>query len=211
MGGMKYALPAALLLLTPGMAGATAPRPLLVPRRDVTVDYQIQPAHHDPIDITVAIAAGGERLKVTSITLPTTLLIDRRAETAAIILPLLRAYTTIPIGKYDPRNTVLNGARFTPGEHRHLAGLDCTVWHAASADGEARACVTDDGVILRGEAENVNGKGSAAVLALRVQYGKVPAAEFAIPAGYSESPIRRNLDGASGFSLKALRRGNDDR
>ena len=84
--------------------------PRLVPVRDVTVEYRVLPEGQAPVDVTVAIAAGGRLLRVISPDLPTTILVRRDTEMATIMLPLLRMYAELPIGKYDPERTVLRGA-----------------------------------------------------------------------------------------------------
>ena len=176
-------------------AGAACAAPRLVPDRDATVEYRVLPQGHAPIDVTVAIAAGGLRLRVISPDLPTTIVVRRDTETAEIMLPLLRMYAELPIGKYDPERTVLRGASYTSLGEARVAGLRCTEWRAASAEGEARACITADGVILRGEAKSARRGAMGAVVARRVVLGALPAETFEVPADYQKSPIRIDAQG----------------
>ena len=175
-----------------GMGGGARAelRPLLAPTRDVTVDYQVSPAGRVPVTVRVAIEAGGAHLRITSPELPTTFLVDRPAGTASILLPMLRAYSDVRIGRYDIERTVLRGARFSRGGRRHVAGHDCTVWHAASAGGAADACITDDGVILDGTASAPHGGTVGELTALRLVYGPLPQADFAVPPDFQPSPFR---------------------
>jgi hypothetical protein len=180
---------AALAGLLPLMAQADV-RPLLAPTRDVTVEYEVSPEGRVPVGIRVAIQAGGARLRITSPELPTTFLVDRPAGEASILLPMLRAYSDVKIGQYDPERSILRGAHFARTGHRHLAGHDCTIWHADSAEGSAEACITDDGVILRGTASSARRGELGAITALRVSYGALPADDFAIPPDFQPSPFK---------------------
>ncbi len=178
---MKFAL-LACLFCTP----ATAAIPRLVPMRDVTVTYHVQPRDHAPLEVRVSIAAGGARLRITAQDLPTAFLVDRPAHVATILLPMLKLFTTVKIGAFDPQETVLRGARFERHGHETLAGRDCTDWTAQSPQGSAAACITDDGVILRGRAADRHGD-LGAILASTVQYGALPPALFVRPPGFSNA------------------------
>jgi hypothetical protein len=180
---------AILLAALPAIAAVTAPAPRLVPLRDVTVDYRVLIPNQPPLDVGVAIAAGGTRLRILGEDLPTSFLVDRQTETAAIVLPMLKMYTRVSIARYDPTQTVLRGAGFTRGGRGEAAGLACTHWRAHSAQGRADACITADGVILNGTMDS-DRKGNVGQLrALRVTYAPLPPEIFAVPANYHESPL----------------------
>jgi hypothetical protein len=191
---MKYTVIVAALLVWASTASA-APRPKLAPDRDVTVTYDIRPAGNPAREVEVAIQAGGARLHITSPELPTAFLVDRQAETAAILLPVLRAYTVVSIAGVDAERTVLHGADFVRGGHQRIAGLDCTVWHAHSDKGEAEGCITPDGVILSGRAISDRKGELGAISATRVVYGRLPPDLFVLPPDYQESPIKLNAKG----------------
>ena len=167
-------------------------RPLLAPTRDVTVEYEVAPPGRVPVGVRVAIQAGGARLRITSPELPTTFVVDRPAGEATVLLPMLRAYSSMNIAKYDIERSVLRGARFSRTGHNRIAGHDCTVWHADSAQGEADACITDDGIILRGAAATSRRGGAGQITALRVIYGKLHAEDFAVPPDFQPSPFSLN-------------------
>ena len=162
-------------------AAATAPR--LVPLQDVSVTYSVQPRDHAPLMVLAEIAAGGARLRITSPDLPTALLIDRPVGEATILLPLLKLYATVGIGRFDPERTVLRDARFERDGQERVAGLACTDWTASSPHGRARGCVTGDGVILFGKAADSQG-GVATIKATAVRYGPLPPLLFRRPDGY---------------------------
>lgn len=172
-----------------------APAPRLVPDQDVTVEYQLDTRDHEPVSVSVAITAGGRFLHITSPDLPTTILVNRDTGRAAILLPMLRAYADLNIARYDLEQTILRGASFSRGPDRRIAGQTCTMWHAASRKGEADACITADGVILRGEA-NSDRKGEVgSIQARRVSYGPLPRDMFEIPADFRKSPIPIGAEG----------------
>jgi hypothetical protein len=178
----------AAALLWPAIVGA-AIAPLLAPTRDVTVEYLVSTAGRAPVGVRVAIAAGGQHLRITSPELPTMFLVDREAGVAQVVLPMLRAYTDMKIAKFDPQRTVLRGARFTRGGRARVAGRDCVNWHADSNQGTADACITEDGVIMRGSASSTRRGPLGEVTAARVVYGAVPASEFEVPADFQRSPF----------------------
>jgi hypothetical protein len=163
---------------TPAMA-----EPRLVPSRDVAVDYTVQPRDRQAVQVHVEIEGGGGHLRITSPELPTAFLVDRPAETATILLPMLKLFATVGIAKYDPEQSVLRGAHFDRHGVRFLDGLVCTDWTAFSAQGHASACITDDGVILTGTASDRHGL-LGAVHATTVQYRALPPILFRRPDGY---------------------------
>jgi hypothetical protein len=173
----------------------TGPGPLLVPDRDVTVEYQVIPQDHAPVEVRVAISAGGRFLHITSPDLPTTILVNRNTEMAAILLPVLRMYADIRIARYDPEQTILRGASFTRGSDRVLGGRRCTDWRAVSHDGHAEACISPDGVILRGTAASDRKGALGAIRAGRVVYGPLAPEMFRIPADFQKSPVPIDPEG----------------
>ena len=177
---MKILLTAAIACMP---AWALAATPLLAPTRDVVVDYTVHPRDHADLAVQVSVQAGGAHLRVTSADLPTAFVVDRPAHVATILLPFLKLYATLGIGQYDPQETVLRGARFERHGHSVVAGYGCTDWTAASPRGQAAACITDDGVILRGTAADAHGR-LGAVQAINVQYGPLSPELFRRPADY---------------------------
>ena len=173
---MKTLAVALTLLAMPALAAT----PRLAPSRDVVVDYTVNPRDHAPLAVQVSVQAGGAHLRITSADLPTALLVDRPAHVATILLPMLKLYATIGMGEYDPQETVLRQARFEPHGRAVVAGYACTNWTAVSPRGRAAACITEDGVILRGTAFDFarrTGRGAGDGAALPVSgAGPVPLA-----------------------------------
>jgi hypothetical protein len=170
--------------------------PRLLPTRDVTVAYEVAIPGQEPLHVRVAIEAGGERLQIVGEDLPTSFLVDRDTETAAIVLPMLKTYTRVSIARYDPTRTILRGAGFTPRGRDLIAGAMCTRWHAQSAQGSADACITADGVILDGTLTSDRKGTRGTIRAVRVSYGRLPPEIFAVPSNYTESPLGQ---AAAGF------------
>jgi hypothetical protein len=177
---MRASLILLLLLCT---AAISAPR--LVPVRDVTIDYVVHAGDARPQGVRVSIEAGGAHLRIAGQDLPLSILVDRPAGVAHVLVPLLRAYSSVDIARYDPERGVLRGAVFTRGGTERLAGGRCTDWRAASASGTASACITEGGVILKGEFANRNGAGGA-VLATSVDYAPLPRWTWSLPAGFHD-------------------------
>jgi hypothetical protein len=174
-------LAAWLVVLSSAPALAAAPR--LVPERDVTVDYTVHASEAPLQAVRVSIEAGGRRLRISAQDLPAIFLVDRPAGTATILVPLLRGYATASISRYDPEVTILRGARFTKGGAEMVAGLACTDWKAVSASGSAAACITPDGIILKGSATDRHG-GTGSVVASSVAYGGLDPSTFERPEDY---------------------------
>jgi len=173
----------------------TGGRPLLAPTHPVTIDYLVTTRDGGTIDVHVAILAGGARLRVTSPELPTMFLVDRAAGIAQVVLPVLRAYSTVDIRKYDPEQHELRAAVFTHRGQSRIAGRACTQWQASSPEGSGSACITADGILLEGELTSARHGAVARVIASRVQDGAPPPGEFDVPEGFSESPFRLDPKG----------------
>ena len=186
----------AALLLASSVAQAA---PQLVPTRDVTVNYVVTPRDHAPVEVRVSIQAGGLHLRVAGESLPISLLVDRRDGSALILLPMLKLYNTVTIGRFDPERTILRGARFERHGERHLAGLACTDWTAISPKGHASACITQDGVILAGMASDASGD-LGTVRATTVAYGALPPVLFRLPDGYHDTGGVLGIAGVMGQS-----------
>ncbi len=167
-------------------APAAQAAPQLVPTRDVSVGYVVTPKDHQPIAVHVQIEGGGRHLRIAGEELPTAFLVDRNAGTATILLPLLKLYTIVGIGRFDPERTILRGASFQRHGQRSLAGLACTDWTAFSQQGRASACITPDGVILAGTASDRSGE-LGSVRATTVAYGALEPVLFRLPDGYHDA------------------------
>ena len=185
---------AAGLLATPALAQQ---RPLVQPSRDVAVSYQVRgvavpgmPA--GPQRMEVAYSAVEQRLRLASPGYPQGYaVVALAARSILLVLPAASAY--IPMPMRGPEMALLSGdpgLRFTASGSDRVAGLRCTVWRIADPQAGGRrgsACITADGVLLRGN----DGRGGRSVVATSVQYGRQPAALVAVPQGFHRIEMPR--------------------
>ena len=78
-----------------------------------------------------------------------------------------------------------------------VAGVPCTVWSVSSAQVTGSACVTEDGVLLRGDGTAQNG-GRTTLVASEVRYDYQPPGLFEPPAGYQKMDAQRVQQGDQG-------------
>lgn len=162
-------------------------RPPLLPTRDVAVDYRATGAGHTT-NIHVLYSAGTERLRAEAAGQSTYLIIDGHARTAHVVMDRQRSVLDLPFDTDRWRGFILSDrAKFARLGTDRVLGLACTDWKVSGPFGNGTACVTDDGVILRGAAsgEAPDGHdGTGSIQALSIHYGPQPEDVFAIPAGY---------------------------
>jgi len=181
---MRYVLAAlACLAALPGRAAV----PRLVPTRDVTVTYILTRRDRGTLDVLVNIEAGGDRLRISSQELPVALVLDRRVGKGTILLPMLKAYQDIHLG-FNMTDAALRGVHFDRQGRDRVAGRLCTNWTAHARDGQAHACITDDGVILRGAAEDSHGE-VGQVVATNVRYAPLSPELFIRPDGFTSQTL----------------------
>ena len=206
------------LLLMPGLAAAqpVQPRPAspqpapqpgaqngvrVQPARDVVVTYKVdgQAANIVPGGIPGPLKlswdAAGQRIRAETEGRSQVALIDLRTHTGQAIDTTLRIVLPLPIRPQDLQPLTLEGARLTPRGKDVIAGLPCTVYQVDTGRGPGSACLTPDGVPLRGQGE-IQGK-PASFVALNVSYGNLPPQLFTVPQGYIA------LSGAGGGSSQA--------
>lgn len=74
------------------------------------------------------------------------------------------------------------GTRFVRGNTATVAGYRCTNWTVSNSRGNGAACITDDGVILRGTGADKNGH-VGEIEAVSVRYDPQPPSLFQVPRG----------------------------
>ena len=165
-------------------------RPPTAPTRDVLVTYRAtgpaQGGRSQPQDLRVATTAGGKLLRVEGMgggqSAGAYVIVDRTTQRMMMVMPQDRRYMEMPANDAFARGFVLNDAMsFTRRGSETVAGLKCTLWEVTSREGAGSACVTDDGVLLRGRGND--GKGG--IEATAVKYGPQPASLFKPPADFS--------------------------
>lgn len=184
---LAAALMAAPLAALPATANADAPS-RIQPTRDVTVTYRVlsdttTPAGMPrPTSLRISFAAGGTRVRVEPGNGPMYLLLDRSAQRLTIVMPPQHSLMDLP---YDPSRDpqrLAADARFTRRGEATVAGLRCTEWDVRTRDGTGTACLTTDGVLLRGSGAVSQHHGG--IEATEVSYAPIPADALTPPPGF---------------------------
>ena len=175
-----------LLLLCSAPGVGAQDRPTFPPTRDVAVEYQTSggPRGRSPHSATINFyyTTRGERLRAD---LPNQgyMIVDTSGKRLTMVMIGPRVYLEVP---YDPGRTPAfappRDAKFTRQGTDTVAGQNCTVWSVESKQGNGTACITADGVMLRGQGEGERGGGS--LLAVRVSYGEQPEELFRPPPDF---------------------------
>jgi hypothetical protein len=221
MGAQGMSILAAMLVTTmtvasPARAGQeAADHPPLTPMRDAAITYRFEPRpteedlrengpSRQPVQaryVQVLYAGDGGLLRINYLTGDAdspprgAVIINRAAQEVLVVLDAGRVYMRLT-DRESVRNPFLLdlSMQFTHAGTATVAGQSCTLWQAYSAQGGARACVTDDGLILSQEGVDVDGL-NGSLQAVRVAYGPVPSSAFQPPAGFQE--VHPRHDGAA--------------
>jgi hypothetical protein len=182
---------AALGLAALGVAPATADdRPAMFPQRDVVVQYHVTNARPDSAQpregiVTVHATDGGARMRVEIAGQPGFMIVDRGQKRVLMVIESKHSYFEMPVDPERVMGLAVNEGSFTKRGADTVAKVRCTVWDVKSRTGTATVCVTDDGVLLRANGAS-EGRGSGAMEALSVVYGKQPAGLFDPPPGFQK-------------------------
>lgn len=180
---MRALLLPALLAALPCAGAAGQERPATTPTRDVDVLYRAM-AGGKEVEQRSRFAVSLGRIRIDTPSPGLYVLVDRSERTMDMVSTGDRSVLEMP---YDPQRTVgglPSGQGFVRQGDDVVAGLKCTEWQPnASA---TSACMTADGVLLR-----VRSGSAVVVQAVRVAYGPIDPAVFAIPPGYQRRTARR--------------------
>ena len=178
-------------------------RPPVAATRDVMVAYRATApaqagaqAPQGAQDIRVATTQGGRLLRVEGVGAGGAyVIVDRTTQRMVMVMPQDRRYVEMPASDAFARGFVLNESMtFVKRGAETVAGLKCTLWEVTSREGAGTACVTDDGVLLRGRGSD--GKGG--IEATSVKYGPQAAALFKPPADFSRLDVPPGMGQGSG-------------
>lgn len=174
-------------------AAAADDRPVMFPSRDVVVEYHVTNARPDSAQpregiVTVYATDAGERMRVEIAGQPGFLIVDRGRKRVLMVIEARRSYFEMPVDPDRVIGLAVNGGSYAKRGADTVAKVRCTVWDVTSSTGTATVCVTDDGVLLRANGES-EGRGSGAMEARSVVYGKQPAALFDPPPGFQKLQI----------------------
>lgn len=198
---MRVLLGATMAFLAGCGVALAQERPPVAPTRDVMVIYKATaPAQaggrvpQGAQDIRVATTQGGRLLRIEGMGAGGAyVIVDRTTQRMVMVMPQDRRYVEMPANDAFARGFVLNESMtFIKRGTETVAGLKCTLWEVTSREGAGTACVTDDGVLLRGRGND--GKGG--IEATAVRYGPQPAAMFKPPAEFSRLDVPPGLGGS---------------
>ena len=171
----------ALLLAAPAVA---QDKPPLHPTRDATIDYRMEGGRGGPKTMRMYVTAGGTRTRMEPSEGNVAIVVDRAAGKMMIVMLDQRKFMERPVGAGMPGGFDLpGGANFARKGSDTVAGLSCTIWEGNN-DRHSTACVTDDGLILRGESQAPSGERTGLV-ATSVTVGPVSPELFKPPAGFT--------------------------
>jgi hypothetical protein len=177
---MTRALLAAALALAIPAAAAAQTAPQVTPTRDVAVTYRVTGA--GPVQsMRWSWLTGEQMMRMDIEGSPGWLLINLRDESAVVVMEPQRMAMRVPreqAAMMGP-NRLRESGRFTRLGTATVAGLACTTWRVEAAEGSGEACITGDGVLLRGS----GGQGQGNLEATEVRYGGLDAGRFRVPDG----------------------------
>jgi len=173
----------ALALCAAAFPALAQNRPASFPTRDVVVTYRVlgNASPQTPREFTVAALAAEGRLRVEAPAMPAWALADRRTGRTEMVMDSMRVVTPSPVRQDEAMRYIrlAETARLTGAGSASQAGQRCTNYRFEEQGQRGTACLTADGVLLRG----VNERGEG-VEATRVEYARQDPARFRVPEGY---------------------------
>ncbi len=190
---MRPPLVLAALLALP-VAAVAQDRPPMSPTRDATIDYRVEGANGGPRTMRMFLAAGGKLMRIEMPGQPGSMIMDRNASRMMIVMADARRYLERPLS-FDQQTgfDFDRGQGFTRKGTETIAGLRCTVWES-TGEHAGTGCVTDDGLVLRGESASPDGMRSRLV-ATAVKVAPLGADTFRPPAGFAKMEMPAGMPG----------------
>lgn len=162
------------LLVTSAPAFAQG-HPQMQPTRDVTVTYS--GVTGAPVHMSWLVA---EHLMRTDIAPGIWGVHNEASNTTEMVNDAQHVVMSMPMMMDPTQIGAQPGARFTRAGSNTVAGLECTLWDIQVAGGDAKACVTADGVLLHLDAMGIT------LDATDVTYAAQDPARFHVPADYTK-------------------------
>jgi hypothetical protein len=185
---------AVLALLTAAAIPAAAQeRPQLFPTRDVSVTYRFlgpQAGAGAPEGMTMSWLAASQLMRMD---LPGTMwsVADHRNGRAFAVMEQMRMIMDIPLGQAMQQHGPSPNATYRREGTETVAGLQCTNWSYQDRGNTGRACITAEGVMLRGQG-TANGQ-TGGMEATRVTFGAQDPARFQRPQGYQAMQMPQGM------------------
>jgi hypothetical protein len=186
---MHKTLAAALIAALP-MAAAAQDRPPIFPTRDVTVTYRIT-GQGQQMEVTLLWSAAHRMMRMNMPQGLGYMVADHRAQRGFWVMEQMRMIMDLPMDQAAGVQRDFENARFTRGGTEKIAGHDCTVWRYEGPRQSGEACITADGVMLRG-ASTVPGQ-QGQMEATRVVYAALDPSLFRRPQGYQPMQMPQGL------------------
>ncbi|QCE35406.1 hypothetical protein FAI40_08735 [Acetobacteraceae bacterium] len=159
--------------------------PTLSPSKDAEVVYRFHvQGKPEPHEVKVLFSGSGDKLRIEQLDSVGISILDRPAQKIYYLNKERHFYLGMrPLhGLRSPFFLDLE-MQYKPLDTKKVANVLCREWAITAKSGRAKACVTDDGLILQQEgvdAEGVSGK----LEAISVSYHALPASSFEIPINY---------------------------
>lgn len=172
-----------LLLLALPLA-ARADQPRYVPSRDVAITYTSAGSEAAmPARIVLRYFAVADRIRLDGNTGPYVLL-DRNVERVEVVLPDAKLAMEVPPGAGLAQGFLLGaGLNFRRTGASSVLGRACATYEVTLESRHATACITADGLILRGEGSDPSGR-VAKVEAVSVSFAPQAPGLFSPPDTY---------------------------
>jgi hypothetical protein len=184
---MRYLLAALAIAMTPVCAMA---QPATKPTRDVVVTYHVTGntmggPGQGPVDtIRIGFTAGAQRTWIEPVGQPYRMIADRTTGQMTMIMMDKHLYMQMPYDQKRIMNFEGDDDTFTRKGTATVAGLACTVYDVQGPQHSGTACLTDDGVLLKGDSQSQQRHGT--IEATAVDYGTQPEEAFQPPAGFQK-------------------------
>ena len=192
---IAVALP--LLAVLPAVAQE---RPVLQPTRDAVIDYRVE--GRSTQNVRMYVTAGGNKTRIEPADGKSLILIDRLAGKTTIVLYEQHKYLERPLNANQPGGFEVghSGGNLTKKGTETIAGRRCTVWET-KGQRPSTGCITDDGLVLKGESQNPGGGERTSLIATSVQVGPLGSNTFMVPAGFTriEVPNMQGMQGMPGM------------
>ena len=200
---MKHALAGLAVVVLAAAPAVAQERPLFAPTRDVTIDYSVDgkgPGANQPRSIKMSISAGGARMRIEGQGAPGYMIMDRAGGHTTMVMEQQHAYADMPTSPAMANMFAFSDKTgFARKGSDTVAGQSCTVWEVHRDTGTGTACITADGLLLRGDSAD----GNSHLIATKISYGSLPDSVFQPPTGYKKMDIPAMSQGAGRPGMQA--------
>lgn len=190
---MKPLLLASFACLSLATTASAAEQPRYLPQYDVAITYRTTGS--DPVvppTLVIRYFSAADRLRIEGVPLGY-VLIDRTMERVELVMPQPQLVIEMPPGGGLTEGFILSRRlAFTRTGSDTVLGRACTTYDVTSGGQNPRGkvCLTQDGLLLRGEGQESNGR-KARIEATAVVKAAQPAGLFSPPDGYRAMAMPR--------------------